>query len=113
MQKQSIISVLEAATILVSLVVMLTMVEPCNASHQTMNMNDPSLSLTLLQSLDHTPGHPPGNPITETGNIGGNRRLYWATVTTPSPPPPSSLFPVKTATNRKLMMGPMELDVTN
>ncbi|KAI3806046.1 hypothetical protein L1987_21937 [Smallanthus sonchifolius] len=105
MHKQSI-SVLKGAAILVSLVVLLTMVEPCSASHGTMNMNQPSLKglTVLLQSLGHTHSPPPGNPSTETGNIGRNRRLYWATVTTPSPPPPSSLFPVETATNRKLMM---------
>ncbi|KAI3760149.1 hypothetical protein L1987_50540 [Smallanthus sonchifolius] len=111
MHKQSI-SVLDATAVLVSLVVLLTMVQP---SHGTMNMNQPSLKwpLTLLQSLDHSLDHPPGNPGTETGNIGGKRRLYWATVATPSPPPPSSLFSVETATNRKLMMGLMELEVTN
>ncbi|KAI3760150.1 hypothetical protein L1987_50541 [Smallanthus sonchifolius] len=105
MHKQSI-SVVKAAAILASLVVLLTMVEPCNAS----------LSLTLLESLDHSPGHSPGNGCSETGTGGNpckppvNAKAFagrnWATATTPSPPPPPSLlFSVETATNRKLMMG--------
>ncbi|KAI3806049.1 hypothetical protein L1987_21940 [Smallanthus sonchifolius] len=114
MQNQSI-SVFEAATIiLVSLVVLLTMVEPCSASHITMNMNQPSLGLTLLQSLDHTPIPTPGNGCSETGKGGNpckppvNEKAFagrnWATATTPSPPPPSLLLSVETTTNRKLMM---------
>ncbi|KAI3760152.1 hypothetical protein L1987_50543 [Smallanthus sonchifolius] len=115
MQKQSIISVFKAATILVSLVVLLTMVEPCSASRGTMNMNQPSLKwLTLLQSLDHTPSPTPGNGCNETGTGGNpckppvNEKAFAgrnrATATTPSPPSPSLLLSVETATNRKLMM---------
>ncbi|KAL8262058.1 hypothetical protein R6Q59_026107 [Mikania micrantha] len=116
MQKQNI-SVLEAATILVSLVVLLIMVQPCGASHGTMSMNQPAgLRLTLLQFLGHTPGNSPGNGCCETCT-GGNpckppvnqkafagRSQAVATII-PSPPPPSLVLSVETATNRKLMRG--------
>ncbi|KAJ0520158.1 hypothetical protein HanIR_Chr10g0456271 [Helianthus annuus] len=115
MQKHSI-SVL--TTILVSLVILLTMVDSCNASHETMNMNQPNLWLTLLQSLRRNPSPPPGDGCGQTPNGGNNCKpsakplvkekafasRHEATSTTSSPPPPSFLVHVGTTTNRKLMM---------
>ncbi|KAK1412603.1 hypothetical protein QVD17_33985 [Tagetes erecta] len=114
MQKQSIISVLERATILVSLVVLLTTVEPCDASHRTMHINEPSLRLALLQSLGHDPTPPPGNGCSETGNGGNHCKppvnqkafagRYRTTTATTSSPPPVLAVSGGIATNRKLMM---------
>ncbi|KAJ0520145.1 hypothetical protein HanIR_Chr10g0456141 [Helianthus annuus] len=116
MQKQRI-SVLEVATILISLVViLLPMVEPCSTSHGTLiNMNLPSLKLMLLPSLGHDPSPTPGSSCGQTANSATPCKLlvnekafanrYRPMTTSSSPSPPSFIVSVETATNRKLMMG--------